>query len=61
MIYDLIEQILDPCGFITSEMESTDDLYTVADSIITQNVAIYHSYVLTRFFSMKCVYYYVYY
>ena len=43
MIYDLLSQILDPCLFITNEISSVEQLYTVAQSIITQNVAIYYS------------------
>ena len=42
-IYDLIEQILDPCSIITDHVDSTDNLHIVKESIITQTVAIYLS------------------
>ena len=42
-IYDLIEQILDPCLIITDHIDSTDNLHIVQESIITQTVAIYLS------------------
>ena len=43
MVYDLLQQTLDPCSFILDEIESIDNLENVADSIITQTVAIYYS------------------
>ena len=42
-IYDLILQIVDPCEFITSQLDSTANLYTLPDSVITQNIAVYYS------------------
>ena len=42
-IYDLLLQILDPCLFITNEIDEIQQLYNSPESIITQNVAIYHS------------------
>ena len=43
IIYDLLLQILDPCLYITDNINSIEQLYNIPQSIITQSVAIYYS------------------
>ena len=43
MIYDLLEQILDPCTLLKNRIGNVETLYNRPESIITQKVAVYLS------------------
>ena len=43
MIYELVENVLDPCSFVTTAVSTVEKLYNVPQSIITQQVSIFFS------------------